>query len=256
MWYLGVLPRTLKTPGFGRRRSSASFGSKKRFTLSIEASAMADVPRRRVLLAAASGAVALAGCAGSETASNSYPVRGERPIDGYELERTRDEGGEPILAGGEKRPSGETDERPQRRPRARRVLVSGDDLDALDFAETAAAGRLRAFLDGTDFESASAYLLSVPVTACRDVRLQSVGVEPSELADGDLHPRADFCRTYRPADVDCDAGELHTVGFAIRIPVAADRSTGSGSGMRGSCGQRERPSVFNASAAGSGGDGA
>ena len=215
---------------------------------------MTDVPRRRILLAAASGVAALAGCAGSETASNSYPVRGERAIDGYEFERTRDEGGEPILTGGAETPSTETDERARRRPRARRVLVSGDDLDALEFAETAAAERLQSFLDGTDFESASAYLLSMPVEACRDVRLRSIGVEPSELADGDLHPRADFCRTYRPADVECDPEAVHTVGFAIRLPVAAERSSGSGIGIRGSCRRGDPPAVFNSSTPDAGGD--
>ena len=256
MWYIGVLPRTLKTPGFGPAAGiRARTGPTKGFTLSIELPAMADVPRRRALLAAASGIAALAGCAGSDSASNSYPVRGDQPIDGYELERARDESGEPILTGGEETPSSETDERGRRRPRARRVLVSGDGLDALDFAETAAADRLRSFLDGTDFESASAYLLSMPVTACRDVRLRSVAVEPSELADGDLHPRADFCRAYRPADVECDPEAVHTVGFAIRLPVAAERSSGSGMGMRGSCRQGDPPAVFNSSAPGAGGDG-
>ena len=215
---------------------------------------MADVPRRRILLAAASGVAALAGCAGSETASNSYPVRGERAIDGYEFERTRDEGGEPILTGGAETPSTETGERAQRRPRARRVLVSGDDLDALSFADTTAASRLRSFLDETDFESASAYLLSMPVEACRDVRLRSVGVEPSELADGDLHPRADFCRTYRPADVECDPDAVHSVGFAIRLPVTAERSSGSGTGMGGSCRRGDPPAAFNSSAPDTGGD--
>jgi hypothetical protein len=83
-----------------------------------------------------------------------------------------------------------------------------------------------------------------------------VSVEPDELADGDLHPHADFCRAYRPADVDCNADEIHTVGFAIRIPVAADRSTGSGSGMSSSCLRREPPAVFNASSPGAGGDNA
>jgi len=53
---------------------------------------MSEVPRRRALLAAASGVAALAGCAGSESASNSYP-REDRPIDHYELEKARDETG-------------------------------------------------------------------------------------------------------------------------------------------------------------------
>ncbi|WP_096395050.1 hypothetical protein [Halorubrum trapanicum] len=215
---------------------------------------MPDVPRRRTLLAAASGIAALAGCAGSETASNSYPTTNRR-IDGYDLEKVRDESGGALVASGDELPSLSADERAFQRRSTRRVLVADEDLTELAFAETDAGERLRSFLAATDFESASAYLLTMPVRACREVRFRSVSVEPDELADDDLHPHADFCQAYRPADVECDADETHTVGFAIRLPVAADRSTGSGSGMSGSCLRREPPAVFNASAvSGSGGD--
>ncbi|TKX85733.1 hypothetical protein EXE43_12125 [Halorubrum sp. SS5] len=216
---------------------------------------MTDVPRRRALLAAASGIAALAGCAGSETASNSYPSS-DRPIDDYELAKARDERGGALVAEGDELPSLSADERAPQRRQTHRVLVAASDLDELTFAGTGAGERLRTFLAATDFESASAYLLSMPVRACREVRFRSVSVEPDELADGDLHPHADFCRAYRPADVECDADATHTVGFAIRLPVAADRSTGSGRGMSGSCLRREPPTVFNASSTGSGGEGA
>ena len=216
---------------------------------------MADVPRRRVLLAAASGIAALAGCSGSETASNSYPVRNERRIEDYELEKTRDEDGGALVTGDEATPSLSATERARQRRHAYRVLVSDDDLAALTFAETSASERLRSFCAGTDFDAESVYLLSMPVGACRDVRLTSVSVEPDDLADGDLHPHADFCRAYRPADVECDPEATHTVGFAIRIPVAADHSNGSGRGMASSCRRGEPPAVFNASASsGTGGD--
>ena len=216
---------------------------------------MTDVPRRRALLAAASGIAALAGCSGSDSASNSYPSR-NRPIDGYELEKARDERGGALVASGDELPSLSADERAFQRRSTRRVLVADEDLDELAFAGTRAGERLRTFLAATDFESSSAYLLAMPVRACREVRFRSVSVEPDELANDDLHPHADFCQAYRPADVDCDADETHTVGFAIRLPVAAERSTGSGSGMSGSCRGPEPPAVFNASASGTGGDGA
>ncbi|TKX75889.1 hypothetical protein EXE46_01965 [Halorubrum sp. GN11_10-6_MGM] len=215
---------------------------------------MGDVPRRRALLAAASGLAALAGCSGSDSASNSYPSSDERRIDDYELEKARDERGGALVAEGDELPSLSTDERAVQRRSTRRVLVTATDIDELTFAGTGAGERLRTFLAATDFESASAYLLAMPVRACREIRFRSVSVEPDELANGDLHPHADFCQAYRPADVDCDADAIHTVGFAIRLPVAADRSTGSGSGMSGSCRRGEPPTVFNASAAaGSGG---
>jgi hypothetical protein len=213
---------------------------------------MPDVSRRRALLAAASGVAALAGCAGSETASNSYPSS-NRPIDDYELEKARDERGGALVASGDELPSLSADERAPQRRQTRRVLVAAADIDELTFAGTGAGERLRTFLAATDFESSSAYLLSMPVRACREIRFRSVSVEPDELANDDLHPHADFCQAYRPADVDCNADEFHTVGFAIRIPVAADRSTGSGSGMSGSCLRREPPAVFNASSSDAGG---
>ncbi|SFR30815.1 hypothetical protein [Halorubrum sodomense] len=215
---------------------------------------MPDVPRRRALLAAASGLAALAGCAGSDSASNSYPSRSDRPIDGYELAKARDEDGRALVASDGELPSLSADERAFQRRSARRVLVADEDLVELTFAETDPGERLRSFLAATDFESASAYLLAMPVRACREVRFRSVSVEPDELADGDLHPHANFCQTYRPADVECEGDEVHTVGFAIRLPVAAERSTGSGSGMRGSCRRGEPPTVFNASTASESGD--
>ena len=209
---------------------------------------MAEVSRRRALLAAASGLAALAGCAGSDSASNSYPPE-DRPVDDYELAKARDETGGALVTAGEDLPSLSADERARQPRNTRRVLVADEDLGELTFAETDAGEALRSFLAATDFASASAYLLSMPVRACREIRFRSVSVEPDELAGGDLHPRADFCRAYRPADVACDADAIHTVGFAVRLPVAAERSTGSGSGMSGSCRRGEPPAVFNASTA-------
>ena len=216
---------------------------------------MADVPRRRALLAAASGIAALAGCAGSESASNSYPTR-ERPIEDYEIETARDEAGDALVAASETLPSPSADEPARGRRGARRVLVAGDDLAGLTFAETDPGEALRSFCAATDFDAASVYLLAMPVRACREIRFRSVSVDPGDLAEGDLHPHARFCEAYRPADVECAPDEFHTVGFAIRIPVAADRSTGSERGMSSTCRRRDRPAVFNASAAESGGDGA
>ena len=209
---------------------------------------MSQLPRRRALLAAASGIATLAGCSGSDSASNSYPSRNRSIVD-YELERMRDEDGEALVTQTDTLPSLSIDERAPQRRHTRRVLTAEDGLSELTFAETPPAERLRSFLAATDFEAASAYLLAMPVEACREVRLRSVSVEPDELANDDLHPHADFCQAYRPADTECDTGEFHTVGFAIRLPVAADRSTGAGRGMAGSCRRRGPPAVFNGSAA-------
>jgi len=207
---------------------------------------MTDVLRRRALLAAASGLAALAGCAGRETTTNGYPNR-ERPLTGHEVESVRDEDGGALVAEGDDVPSLSTDERAPQRRSTRRVLVAEDDLAALAFAETPPGERLREFCAATEFDAESVYLLAMPIEACREVRFRSVRVERGSLAEGDLQPHAGFCRTYRPADVDCELDAIHTVGFAIRMPVAADRSRGSGRRMAGSCGSGDPPVAFNAS---------
>ncbi|MGQ3328365.1 MULTISPECIES: hypothetical protein [Halorubrum] len=215
---------------------------------------MTDVPRRRALLAAASGIAALAGCSGSETATNSRPNR-ERPIDDYEIETVRDEDGRALVTTGDALPELSADERARQRRSARRVLVAEENLAELTFAETPPGETLRSFCAETEFDAESVYLLAMPVEACYEIRFRSVAVERDELADDDLHPRADFCQTYRPADVECSADAIHTAGFAIRLPVAADRSTGSGSGMSGSCRRSDLPTVFNGSVAPANGGG-
>jgi len=222
---------------------------------------MADIPRRRALLAAASGIAALAGCAGSDSASNSYPSR-NRPLDGYEIEKVRDETGGVLFTRDDtfstsSSSSPPSDERAPQRRQGSRVLTDESSLSALTFDETTPAETLRSFCAATDFDAASVYLLAMPVDACREVRFRSVSVEPDELANDDLHPHADFCQTYRPADVECSAAEVHTAGFAIRIPVAADQSTGAGRGMSGSCQTASRlPEVFNGSVTAPRGDNA
>ncbi|KOX98077.1 hypothetical protein [Halorubrum tropicale] len=214
---------------------------------------MSEVSRRRVLLAAASGIAALAGCAGSETASNSYPTTGP-PLENVEVERVRDEDGGALVADGETVPALSTDERAVQRRTTSRVLTSDGDRSALAFAETPPAERLREFCAATDFASSSVSLHTMPVEACREVRFRSVRVERGPLAEGDLQPHVDFCRAYRPADVDCERDAIHAVGFAIRMPVAAERSRGSGRSMAGSCGTGRRPAAFNASRATDGSD--
>ncbi|SMO78607.1 hypothetical protein [Halorubrum cibi] len=219
---------------------------------------MPRTTRRRALLTAASGIAALAGCSGSSEHSASVPARTEDRIDDYEVRRVRNEAGTPLFrredarstedgTDGDAAGSADPDaDDPDRRYRGgRRVLVSADDLVDLAFADAPEAEELRSFVAETDFETASAYLLSMPIGECYAVRLRSVSVEEDEIEDGDLHPRAQFCRSLRPADVECSTEGTHTVGFAIRLPVAAERSTGSGRGMSGSCGPSPRSEPFD-----------
>jgi hypothetical protein len=223
--------------------------------LSKEA-AMPALTRRRALLAVASGVVALAGCSGERNDRPRIDRRnGEEPLEDYEARRVRNEDGAVLFAQRDELPTVTDDERSRYVRSARAIVVSEDGLADLTFGEVPEAERLRSFAAETDFDAASMYLLAMPVEACYEIRLQSASVEWDELEDDDLHPHADFCRTYRPADVECEVDETHTVGFAIRLPVAAEQSTGSGRGMSSSCRSSMRGEFFDATVTPASGDG-
>ncbi|WP_336022331.1 hypothetical protein [Halobellus salinisoli] len=206
---------------------------------------MPDLTRRRALLAAASGVAALAGCSGESDRPTIDPPRDDETLDDYEARHVRNENGDVLFSRREELPTVTDDERSRYARSARSVVVSDEDLEALTFNDVPEAERLRGFAAETDFESASIYLFAMPVEACYELRLRSASVEWDELESDDLHPHADFCRTTRPADVECGADETHTAGFAIRLPVAAEESSGSGSGMSSSCGPTRRGDPFD-----------
>ncbi|GAA0509410.1 hypothetical protein SAMN04488066_10818 [Halorubrum aquaticum] len=223
---------------------------------------MPRTTRRRALLAAASGIAALAGCAGSSEHSASVPAPIENRIDDYEVHRVRNEAGTPLFHREDARSADDAEDdgdgnddsddadgdaggdEPRYRG-GRRVLVSADDVADLAFADVPEAEELRSFVAETDFETASVYLLSMPIEECYTVSLRSVSVETDELENGELHPHAQFCQSLRPADVECETDRIHAVGFAIRLPMAAERSTGSGRGMSGSCPSSPRGEPFD-----------
>ncbi|QSG05187.1 hypothetical protein [Halapricum desulfuricans] len=207
---------------------------------------MPELTRRRALLAATSGIAALAGCTDEDDNLPTDSRKEKRLIEDYDVRHVRDDDGAGLFASGDELPTVSDDERRRYAHTDQAVLVTEDDVSALTFGASPEAARLRTFVRETDFDSSSLYLLGMTVGACYEVRLQSVAVERDELDDGDLHPHADFCRTYRPADVECDADERHTVGVAIRLPVAAEQSTGHGSGMSSSCRPQSRSAVFDA----------
>ena len=206
---------------------------------------MPDIPRRRALLAAVSGIAALAGCADARDRPTIDPPREDETIDDYEARHVRNTDGAVLFSQREELPTVTDDERSRYALSARSVVVSDEDLAALTFNDVPEAESLREFAAETDFESASIYLFAMPVEACYELRLRSVSVEWDDLESDDLHPHADFCRATRPADVDCGVDETHTAGFAIRLPVAAEESSGSGSGMSSSCGPSPRGEPFD-----------
>ncbi|MFC6873214.1 hypothetical protein [Halobellus marinus] len=206
---------------------------------------MPDLTRRHALQAVASGLAALAGCAGEPERPTIDRRGNRRSVLDYDVRSVRNEAGAVLFTTREQLPT-VTDEEARFARLSRRVLVSEAGIDELTFGTVPEAEELRSFAAATNFDSSSLYLLAMPVEACKEIRLQSATVEWDELEGGDLHPHAQFCETFRPADVDCAAGEIHTAGFAIRLPIAAERSRGSGRGMSSSCRLSPHGEYFNA----------
>lgn len=204
---------------------------------------MPDPTRRRALLAVASGAAALAGCTGDDDPPTIERPSNEQLIQDYEVRQTRNEDGAVLFAQGEELPTVTDDERGRTARSARAVITTEETLAELTFADLPEAEALREFAAATEFDSSSLDLLSMPISACYDPRLQSVSVELE--AEDDLQPHADFCREYRPADVECRPDDVHTVGIAIRLPIAAERSTGGGRGMSSTCREAPRDDYFD-----------
>jgi len=118
-------------------------------------------------------------------------------------------------------------------------LKSTEDLAELTFADVPAARTLRKFSADTDFEERSIYLFAQSVPACYTVELRHVEVD----ANG---PSAQFCRSLRPVDAECNADAEHTAGYAIRLPFTGENHSGMGSGMSSSCSRPRRPEPFDA----------
>lgn len=207
---------------------------------------MPSLTRRRALRLATFGIAVLAGCVGEADRATIEQPPDERSLEDYEVRSVRDDAGSVLFYRGEELPTVADDEQGRNVRSGRSIIVSETDITELSFGDGPEAEELLSFVQATDFDSSSVYLLSMPVEACYEIRLQSVAVERDELETGDLHPHADFCRTYRPADIDCEVDETHTAGFAIRLPVAAEQSTGSGRGMSNSCDRPHRDEYFEA----------
>ncbi len=189
---------------------------------------MPDWSRRRALQAVATtGALALAGCSGESSSSRSVPPdRGEPvPPDDYEVRFVRDRDGEPLF---------EVDDGNDQPPEVGRdieYLTDAEDREELTFRSTTPADDLRAFVDATDLESRSVFLLQRPIGECYEAYLVGVYRE----GDG---VDADFCQALRPADAECSADERDTVGVAISLPFEGDSFGGYGTGWSGSCEHR------------------
>lgn len=208
---------------------------------------MVQLSRRHALLAMSAGIASLAGCTGGEDRLTIDAGRDERMVEDYELRAVRNENGAVLFAHGDELPTLSDDDRARTVRSARAVIVSEASLADVTFGDETEAAELRSFVEATDFDASSVYLFSTALEACYEIRIRSVAVDWDDRESGDIHPHADFCRTHRRADVACPLEAVHTYGAAIRLPVAASSSSGSGHGMSRSCRPTLRGEYFNAS---------
>ncbi len=184
---------------------------------------------RRAVLRGAAGTLAagLAGCRstfdGSGTSETPAPASGEL-VTGYEHQHVR-RSGEATLW----RNPDESDH-----PHAVTYLTSADDAAALEFADLPEARTMGSFVRATDFESESVLFRERRIGACEAVRLGAVRRSPDRVS-------VTFCRTTRPADVDCSTDDRATVGDAVRLPFAGDPDDGFDVPVTGRCPGRYGP---------------
>lgn len=190
--------------------------------------------RRRALHALATGTtVALAGCSDGNGFANDTPTeRSQRaPITDYTARKVRDSDGDPLFWRAEETEPSDSRER----RRTQMYVTSEEDLEELTFASGSdAAAKLNALATSTDFGTASVWLRSTVVPECYDIRLMRVFRE----SDGFY---TSFCRTPRPADVECRADARDTLGFGIRLPFPGEEVDSYGSSGSSRCHEQPWP---------------
>lgn len=195
---------------------------------------MPELTRRRALLAAASGAVSLVGCVGSA----------DRPTIDHAQNRSFDPRAEHVRVEELTLLFQEGERTPQpSRPRsysATEFVATSDQLGSLTFADRPEASVLRQYAAETNFAEESVWLFSRPIDGCHEYRLQWVGYGAGEGVE------AEFCRPRRPADVACETDTWHTVGYAIRLPIAGEGISSSSVGTSSDC-NLSHGRYFNAS---------
>jgi len=195
--------------------------------------------RRNALSALATGfATVVAGCQSGDEVAGPPDEPEPDAVEPTEVRQVRVDGAAVLFTNADTLPT--PDETPNRHRRASAHIASGTEFEEYRWGETPEAGQLREFVETTDFEERSVYLLSTVVDACHEVRLVSMQRDPDD------DPSGDFCHTVRPADVACDTDDEDTVGFAVRLPYTVPSSTGHGTGMSGDCRGPDRPPAFEA----------
>jgi hypothetical protein len=180
---------------------------------------MSDWSRRDALQAVTSmGVLAIAGCSGSTEHTDAPPRQRGEPVSDVEVTFARDRKGRSLF---------ELDD-DEDRIGGLHFMTGEEDRDRVSFRSSDPAGKLRAFVNQTDLESESVYLLERSVGACYEVRLTGVYRE----SDG---VEAEFCRALRPADVACSSDDEDAVGVAIRLPFDGEDFNSYGSRWGSDC---------------------
>ncbi|SDY08042.1 hypothetical protein [Halobellus clavatus] len=146
------------------------------------------------------------------------------PVTDYERRTVRNEAGAALVADGAS----------SDRIHFYDHLTDAESVPA--FSDVAEARELEAFVSDTDLETDSVLLLVRPIPECYELRLTAVRKEDDGVD-------SEYCRSMRPADVQCEQDAEDTVGVAIRLPFAGDSFNSLGMGFSSSC--RDRPSVLN-----------
>ena len=185
---------------------------------------MSNWSRRRALQAAITvGTLSIAGCSGSTSSSEEVSSDRGDPVPNVEVRFARDRTGSHLYdLERENEQDGESEGGELLH------LTSESQRDRLAFRSTDPATRLRSFVNGTDLDTESVFLIETSIGACHEARLLGVYRE-SDGVD------ADFCRALKPADVDCSEGDRDRIGVAIRLPFPADEFTSIGSRWGSDC---------------------
>lgn len=198
---------------------------------------MPDWSRRHALQSAGSVLLtAIAGCNSSSSSSRSVPRDDRDMVDDITVLKVRNTSPTPMVL---RRRDQTTDARTTEDPPGRRGNLMDyvtdpprEDERAIAFqTDVPGASDIEAFFDETEFETESIYLAQSTIRECFERHLTGVYREDDGVD-------AQFCRTLRPADVECSADEHDMTAFAIRLPFPGDDLSSVGGGQSSGC---ERP---------------
>lgn len=195
---------------------------------------MPALPRRRVLAGGAALLTGLAGCSESTTDTGSAPDE-RRPEnvarDPDTVVLRSSDTADPLAwlpSDGTESGGSDGSDSPGTDALRHRLVASRTEADRVRFADADGAADARRFVAETDFASETLYVERHHVRECYVLRLCYVTWSATEID-------TQYGRSYRDADVACEADARDAAVWLIRIPDALDPDEVSsrGSGMSG-----------------------